>query len=844
MTSQFVPTVTNMVTIVRNIIEGYGMGSLRALAQEPVQNSKDAAPRGRARVEYRLHRRQSGDGTDVYMLTVTDSNTTGLRGPIRSLADLAQGRALSEGENWAAFEGMGYTKKSSEDALGSRGQGKAAYLYHSNLPHLASGQERMMMLYDTLLPSGDYRLGVRYANPSDAVRQPPFTGDEACNIVSTRYADEGTAIELGLEALTQVGTRVIVPHLSQEAVDAVHSGELYQWLQRCWWRAIQTGLSIEVIDEDASRESVAVPPWWATEPWTRETNGVRTYENIDAGDGLKIKRVVLLYDESLNGSDAQFWGVQLLRGQQWIETLGQETLADYVPRDKRPGFRGFVEFDRGAERELRRAENPQHEHFDRRVSGVKELIAAIEDKVREFAEEQGWGERESTRPVPEGEREAALEFLRFLSPRRRSERGIGSGAANTSQLSMDLTERWECDLLMDFPDPRSSRVNWGEHIRNVSAPVRLQPTSTSRQATVSLELAHIDDRASQVVISSQSVHLQHGEGIARFGDFQIITGSPSPSKLQCTQSGKWRLTARVEAGGAQVARVSRSMFINEDPPERQSKPYTLSISVENHTTGQRRINSGDAIGVQISVTNHTADNQTLHLTASLGDLLLADMTAMSTQGIPAGATPARIPGVQSRIVVNPAAPPAPPQQSVELPPGRHVLRADLYLNGEVVAHASHTLDIEVDPAQPQDWPPFGIEQISGGGPHPRWQFHKRSPGDWVLQYPPAYPLYRALQASPSQAGLQLMGVSAFVVDVCAEGIIEWSMEPLDNGDYSRLDELLNGVPAGADPERWEDYCDKMNELAALRNRPERLDEYSLLVRDCASRSLSLFVERG
>ncbi len=70
------------------------------------------------------------------------------------------------------------------------------------------------------------------------------------------------------------------------------------------------------------------------------------------------------------------------------------------------------------------------------------------------------------------------------------------------------------------------------------------------------------------------------------------------------------------------------------------------------------------------------------------------------------------------------------------------------------------------------------------------------------------------------------------------------MDPLDHGDRSRLDELLNGTPIGADPDRWEDYCDKMQELATLRSRPEQLDEYSLLVRDCASRSLSLFEERG
>ena len=80
MTSQFVPTVTNMVTIVRNIIQGYRMGPIRALAQEPVQNSKDAAS-GRVQVEYRLHRRNSADGADSYMLTVTDCNTSGLDGP-------------------------------------------------------------------------------------------------------------------------------------------------------------------------------------------------------------------------------------------------------------------------------------------------------------------------------------------------------------------------------------------------------------------------------------------------------------------------------------------------------------------------------------------------------------------------------------------------------------------------------------------------------------------------------------------------------------------------------------------------------------------------------------------
>ena len=54
------------------------------------------------------------------MLTVTDSNTTGLRGPVLTLDEIqARGNVLRADENWAAFEGMGYTKE--DDAAWVRG---------------------------------------------------------------------------------------------------------------------------------------------------------------------------------------------------------------------------------------------------------------------------------------------------------------------------------------------------------------------------------------------------------------------------------------------------------------------------------------------------------------------------------------------------------------------------------------------------------------------------------------------------------------------------------------------------------------------------------------------------
>ena len=848
MTSQFVPTVTNMVTIVRNIIQGYRMGPIRALAQEPVQNSKDAA-RGQVRVEYRLHDRRSADGIGGYMLTVTDWNSSGLDGPILSFEDIQnRGNVLGKDDNWAAFEGMGYTKED-DSALGSRGQGKAAFLYHSHLPLGASfRQERMMILYDTLLPDGTYRLGVRYANPFDTVQSPPYAGEQARSTVSSRYISaDGTEIELGLTPLTSVGTRIIVPHLSQEAVGAIQSGELHQWLQRCWWRAVQTGLNIDIVDEQGMTKAVTVPRWWEAEPWEKPGPGVKAYNDIDVADDLQIKRIVLLYDETLDDPDIddaphQFHGVQLLRGQQWIETLGAE-LSDYVPRDKRPGFRGFVEFDRRTDRVLRRAETSQHEGFDRRVSGVKTLISAIEAKVEEFSKAQGWTTQEITRPSPGAERTAAIEFLRFLSPDARRNSQNGTASPSLVQLEMDLTEadRWKCDLRLDFPDPGSPRVDWGRHLRNVEVEVGLEP-QRSEQAAVSLELAYPADKSTAVPVESRELRLRDGVGVAHFGEFQVITGRPGANKLRCPKSGKYRLTARVEFHGVQVARSSRMFYVKEDPPRHSSNPYTVSISVENHTTPQRRINGGDTVGVQISVSNRTPQAQALELTASFGDLLLADSLSVQADGTPPGASPVRVAGVQTQVTVNPGATTA--RQSVNLPPGKHDLRADLYLDGEVVAHASHTVHVEVDPAQPDDWPPFRIEQITGDGHHPRWQFQKKSQDDWTLQYPPAYPLYRALDSSPSRSGTRLSGVSAFVVDVCAEGLIEWAVEPLDAGNSSRLDELLNGAPAGADLDRWEDYREKMWEIASLRCSQGQVDKYGQLLRECAALSLSLFEERG
>ncbi|MDE2856393.1 MAG: hypothetical protein OXN94_00940 [Chloroflexota bacterium] len=411
---QFSNTSTNMVQAVSNIIDGYKMGALRALAQEPVQNALDAKRSGspKVMVEYRLLRRRMTTGKTCYLLTVTDTGTIGLRGQMVSKEELeARDFKLKPEENWAAFEAQGYTKED-EGALGSRGQGKAAFLYHSHVP----GQiRRMAMLYDTLLESGEYRLGMRFARPVDQTMTPPLYNEEARERIRSEQLfllDDDLAIPLGIEPLNELGTRVIVPFVDEADVREIKPyGELSRWLQRCWWRAIQLDkLEIHVVDDETGQtEEIAVPDWWQDLPrikgklsadgnWQELPNVGRAcvWGNLPLDVGHEIRRLVLLHSDAIPedeiSKEPEWSGIQLLRRSQWIETYGaREEYGDLIPAEKRAGVRGYVEFARHTDSALRhhQVENSQHDRFNRRKKIISNIRNLLSERVRDFSHEMG-----------------------------------------------------------------------------------------------------------------------------------------------------------------------------------------------------------------------------------------------------------------------------------------------------------------------------------------------------------------------------------------------------------------------------------------------------------------------
>ena len=817
---QLVNTSTNMVQGVKNAIDAYKMGPVRALAQEPVQNALDARCSGKVKVEYRLLLRQ-GEAGCCYMLTVTDSGTIGLNGEVIKPKDLVKrGFRLKQGDNWAAFEGQGYTKEN-EDALGSRGQGKTAFLYHSNVTGDKGDFHHMMMLYDTLLEDDEYRLGGRYARPMDQVLEPPLTHMEARNAIRKQYFDdfEELRVPLGLEPLEHVGTRVIVPFLSDEAIAAIRTCELERWLQRCWWRAVQTEkVKIAVIDEEAGWEhTIDVPAWWKRYPRnpsvigslerTGKSSHRLTQENVAIENSdLCIKRLVLLYDENLVEDEIQndhpeYAGIQLLRGQQWIETIGivGTDLVDLIPAERRAGFRGFVEFDRSTEVLLREIEKPQHDGFDGRRGGhMTRIRSYLKAQVRYFSEEMGWRDKakESKKDISRRDRQTLQRFVDTFLADARNSRGKGKGDNFVGDGAEGL--RWECQLFVMYPKSDTSRVDWGDEIQDVSVQVKWEPAEYwPGSADLALELV-TESTTEEIWCEALNGSVT---GLEQWlGDWSVLKGRAIKDKRQisCPEPGEYRLRAIVKQNNKRVAQSSRTFYVQDDPPPPPDKnPQTLSISLENASvSGQRRFNDGNIVRLQINAKNRTTQDAAVKITASVGKVMqLMNEVVVHLPGTPAGDTPRRIRALFSEIrLLLPGSSPPDGDNGLNLvlEAGGYTIRAELFNDSETkpIAKASERLYFEHEPKSAGSNLPFELSQIDNSSLSPMWELNAEQD---TLSYPGEYPLWKELRDVGQQRSA-LAGKSAFTTEIVANGLLEWALRPIvETNDESRLLQLKSAV---------------------------------------------------
>lgn len=826
------PTATNMVAVVRNIIDGYRMGAVRALAQEPVQNSKDAATSKstRVRVDFELHRRELRNGEPAAMLTITDSGTTGLGGPILESDQIARlGGVMPAGYDWNAFEGQGYTKQD-EDALGSRGQGKSAMLYASRPPVVDSSRPRMVIVYDTLLPGdrGEYRLGVRYANPADQIRERPFMDEAAKTAVSAAHfsIDDGLEFPIALEPLQRPGTRIIIPFLSEEVESAIVSGEFAKWLQILWWRLIQLGkLELRVIHSGAV-DLIKVPTWWEDEPWSGNWDPtemiVEENVTIPSSPEYKIKRIVFRCDNTIpehesliGGKEPEFDGIQLLRGGQWIETLGRpETwFTKLVPEELRSRFRGFVEFDQRLDRELRGQayESPQHDDFRRTTGLVRSLIDQVELAVTELSHAAGWSTGSVALNEPdEVERDVARRFLsKFTEPLTQQGETGGTNTGDENKLNVELS--------VEYPTPQSARVNWGEWIRDVHATCATTPEYGHGDLEMILSVVGPEHGAIELARQTTSFNV-NGVATSRFSDIMVIRGMPGGgngrSYASCSEPGRYRIQLEVSSSNSRPTKASRSVFVEVDPPPPPDNPISLSVTTKNAADPERvRINNGEALQVGISIRNRGVDDLTLFVDASV------NATEVPSHLVAGVDTPRSLPLLTRQSVVVPGTGQAgqtadlasiyngsvrlfgdrfcngtaPPH--IVLEPGDHYVAVDVRdADDNVISSTSRRFWFEMDPPRsssgglPFDLEPRGDDPSSLGQASSAWEFGpEQEDAPRKLLYSLNHPTYIAAKDADQRWGRRKPMTRAYLAEICAFALVDWMLEPfLESGDESRF----------------------------------------------------------
>ena len=824
----------DMVQTVHNIIEGYRMGAMRAIAQDPPQNSLDAKTQKPVVNAYTLHSRSTSSGEQLTILTITDHNTTGLRGPSLTEQELRgrkEGYLLKPNENWAAWEAMGYTKVD-EYALGSRGQGKAAFLYHSLHDYEARDRtqvERMIILYDSLLEDGTYRLGVRMARPADLIISPPYNGDEARRIISSEWTGDGIEIPLELEPLTKVGTRIIVPYLRQETIDAFRSREVHRWLERTWWRAIQMGESeITVGWEGEERSAIGVPTWWADEQWrsgpVRDDLLVQSDVPIERDSDLRIKRIVLSYDESLEPDEIledmpEYAGIQLLRGHQWIETRGAKgEYGDFVPPERRDGFRGFVEFDRKLEKQLRGMESPQHDRFNRQFAAVKRIDQRVAEAVKEFAIAQGW-----YTPGAETAKEdaAAQELLERIAAVFVEE----GGGSEPEGAGLD----WKASLYLDYPAMETTRVELGDSLGNISSSVVHDPADERWNVAVSLSV--ISPSGERQLVANKARVTKDGKTSADFDDILIGRVPTKESSIYFQNDGKYILVAEWSDETGVVAKASRNVWVQKDPVRPTGRDVSASVSVRNLDADRIRINHGERIRVRVGVTNRTRDDVIVGVDVTLGALQMADAREdeFEIPGSPLGDVPIKMIDDFEVTVFTIDPDDEPDGHYVVLEPGRHTVAMDVYGvdPSTAMAHASTAVYVAVDPDEGGPRLPFKVQA---------WESHALRNPVWelvpaveptkqsTLWYNPFHPLYKAADEADTRRGGRRTGGSiygklAFWAETHCGALVEWALHLYrEQGDEAGF-ALLGSRPDTDQRPEWESYESKVEELTQSYGDP-------------------------
>ena len=570
------------IAICNNIADSYPSGRPHGVQKDAIQNALDAA-RGRGPVQVQFELIENSKGR---FFTITDSNTTGLTGPVlRDFEDYDQD--LPEEYHWARFEAFAFTK-ANPDAIGARGQGKFMFL---------SVSKNFTMFYDTLRDDGIYRLGATQAQhvgcpilpPSDAE---PWEGERAAQELKDRC---------GLSPLNKVGSRIIILEPTDELLQQAANGEFLRAIMETWFRAIEKNRLVVTVSAGKSTQTASLPqPYPLVEKdssfqkvWILGKDFKDDEIRLSTGERYKIKHFHTVYLKEGTVQE-ELQGISIIQNGMKIVSL-PTTL---FPTQVRERVTGFIELDRSAEQELRKAENQDPNHYDlkwrrRLPHAIKEYVNAQLDTFGKAKLGLGADPRE----IRKRRRSSAEEWAMRQLQRFAADLDLFGGKGRRFPPRPSIPSGKVIGVSINnftFPDPEiAPRVNWGHRFSDLGV-TTFNRTPQGRDLALGVSVFRGDADVLRLVDHKRFSLGAGDEDILR--PFEVVI---DPRVFD--EMGEYRLVASLfdATTGDRIDSVGRRFWVEKDPPLRrpfeiqpvdgfpepyQKRQWMISGSINNSAT--------------------------------------------------------------------------------------------------------------------------------------------------------------------------------------------------------------------------------------------------------------------
>lgn len=525
----------------QNTYDDYPNTLAHGVQKDAIQNGWDARAKetknfvkNNWKVDFEILKLQNGN----YALSMEDYGTFGLTGNMISKDITDRSEDLPEEERWARWESLAWAKSS---GLGARGKGKMILIFAS---------KEFSIFYDSIRGDKSYRIGGTRATRTGC---PIFHYD----------GEEGTKFikeKLGLEPIKHQGTRVIIIGPKDELLESIRNGEFLSFIGESWWPILQR-YEVEIrVKYDGKAIKAKIPDLFPITKDTEETKTFKTWvkENLSVTferKPYKIKRLCFACNLEKDAPELH-QGIACFREGMKVATI------KFPSKALRDRVFGYVEFDKGIDKELRKIEFPNHYGF-KEVGIWKKLKGTIEDELEAFGNQKlGLGldrrAREASRRTTAESR--ALMLLRSITKdwtllRRRT--GFGGGNGNGVGPYKKIGVRLSG---LNFPNTTDiPRVDYDDSLEGFKAVVF---NRTDNSIDVHLKVVILSGDRTIVDLEGKDVFLNPHSGDKIYGPYKLkITKKlfPSPGEY------KLRLFIRDRASKRRVDEVTRRFWVEADP---------------------------------------------------------------------------------------------------------------------------------------------------------------------------------------------------------------------------------------------------------------------------------------